>query len=341
MLERLDDAFTSQERFAANASHELRTPLAVTATMLDVARGGEEDSELLRRLQVTNARAIGLTEALLRLADANAVTAAFEPVDLAQLVRDAGVDGELAPTIVHGGSGPARAAGREPRRQRRPARDRRHPQYSTSDARAHRERRPGDPASGAVGEAVPAWERADRRRRARAWGSRSSPASPRSTAARSPSPGAKGTRVRRDGQPLPSASRSLILPSSCAMTSGSRSVVTSPSSRPSAMSRSSRRMILPERVLGRSSAQMMRFGRANLPIRAATLLADLGDRASSVAVEVALERDERGDRLARVLVGLADHGGLGDLGVRDDRGLDLGGATAGGRRRSRRRRCAR
>ena len=101
MLERLDDAFTSQERFAANASHELRTPLAVTATMLDVARA-EEDSELLRRLQVTNARAIGLTEALLRLADANAVTAAFEPVDLAQLVRDAGVDGELAPTIVHG-----------------------------------------------------------------------------------------------------------------------------------------------------------------------------------------------------------------------------------------------
>ncbi|MDA0169151.1 HAMP domain-containing histidine kinase [Solirubrobacter taibaiensis] len=101
MLERLDDAFTSQERFAANASHELRTPLTVTATMLDVARA-EQDSELLRRLQVTNARAIGLTEALLRLADANAVSAAFEPVDLAQIVRDAGVDGELAPTIVHG-----------------------------------------------------------------------------------------------------------------------------------------------------------------------------------------------------------------------------------------------
>ena len=58
MLERLDDAFTSQERFAANASHELRTPLTVTATMLDVARA-EEDSELLRRLQLTNARAIG------------------------------------------------------------------------------------------------------------------------------------------------------------------------------------------------------------------------------------------------------------------------------------------
>ena len=29
-------------------------------------------------------------------------------------------------------------------------------------------------------------------------------------------------------------------------------------------------MILPERVFGRSSAQMIRFGRANLPIRSAT-----------------------------------------------------------------------
>ncbi|MDA0178914.1 HAMP domain-containing histidine kinase [Solirubrobacter phytolaccae] len=101
MLERLDDAFTSQERFAANASHELRTPLTVTATMLDVARA-EQDSELLRRLQQTNARAIALTEALLRLADANAVTATLEPVDLAELVRAVGEDGDLQPAWVSG-----------------------------------------------------------------------------------------------------------------------------------------------------------------------------------------------------------------------------------------------
>jgi two-component system sensor histidine kinase VanS len=90
MLERLHDAFLTQERFAANASHELRTPLAVTATMLDVARTDPDtryDPQLLERLQITNARAIGLTEALLRLADANAVTAVSAPVDLATVAR--------------------------------------------------------------------------------------------------------------------------------------------------------------------------------------------------------------------------------------------------------------
>ena len=92
MLERLHDAFLNQERFAANASHELRTPLAVTATMLDVARTdpeGRYDPALLERLQLTNDRAIELTEALLRLSDANAVTAVSEPVDLAALVGGA------------------------------------------------------------------------------------------------------------------------------------------------------------------------------------------------------------------------------------------------------------
>lgn len=95
MLDRLHDAFTTQERFAANASHELRTPLTVMETMLDVARrdpDGQDYPALIDRLSLTNARAIGLTEALLRLADANAVTAVSEPVDLATVVRDAVVE---------------------------------------------------------------------------------------------------------------------------------------------------------------------------------------------------------------------------------------------------------
>lgn len=90
MLDRLQDAFEAQERFAANASHELRTPLSVSATLLDVARRdpeGQDYPRLLERLDITNARAIDLTEALLRLADANAVTAASAPTDLAEIAR--------------------------------------------------------------------------------------------------------------------------------------------------------------------------------------------------------------------------------------------------------------
>ena len=47
-----------------------------------------------------------------------------------------------------------------------------------------------------------------------------------------------------------------------------------------------------------------------------------------VALELALERHERDDRLPGVLVVLADHGRLGDVGVGDDRRLDLGGREA-------------
>jgi two-component system sensor histidine kinase VanS len=89
MMDRLQDAFEVQERFASNASHELRTPLTVMSTLLDVARrdpAGTQYPELVQRLTATSNRAIGLTEALLRLADANAVSAAFLPVNLATVV---------------------------------------------------------------------------------------------------------------------------------------------------------------------------------------------------------------------------------------------------------------
>jgi two-component system sensor histidine kinase VanS len=91
MLDRLQDAFAAQERFAANASHELRTPLAITATMLDVARRDRDPDHtvLLERLGIVNDRAIGLTEALLRLSAVDAVTAASAPVDLAGTARRA------------------------------------------------------------------------------------------------------------------------------------------------------------------------------------------------------------------------------------------------------------
>jgi len=90
MLDQLHEAFEVQERFAANASHELRTPLAVTSTMLEVALrdpDGQNYPALLDRLRTTNDRAIRLTESLLRLADANAITAVAVPLDLRQLVQ--------------------------------------------------------------------------------------------------------------------------------------------------------------------------------------------------------------------------------------------------------------
>jgi two-component system sensor histidine kinase VanS len=90
MLDQLHSTLEVHERFAANASHELRTPLAVTATMLDVAarNPGEQDyPALLSRLRQTNDRAVGLTESLLRLADASAVGAVAQPVALDDVVR--------------------------------------------------------------------------------------------------------------------------------------------------------------------------------------------------------------------------------------------------------------
>jgi two-component system sensor histidine kinase VanS len=95
MLERLHDAFETQERFAANASHELRTPLTVTATLLEVAQAdpaGQDYPTLLERLRLTNARAIGITEALLRLSNANAIALKTETLDLADIVSESAAE---------------------------------------------------------------------------------------------------------------------------------------------------------------------------------------------------------------------------------------------------------
>jgi len=121
MLDRVHDTFEVYERFAANASHELRTPLAVTATMLDVARRnpeGQDYAVLIERLRLTNDRAIGLTEALLRLADVNAINSVAAPVDLARILgavvaensdyaaeRDVTLVSQLEPARVHGDAG--------------------------------------------------------------------------------------------------------------------------------------------------------------------------------------------------------------------------------------------
>jgi two-component system sensor histidine kinase VanS len=91
MLARLDEHVAEQQRFAANASHELRTPLAITQTLLDVAREdpNRDTGELVERLQLVNARAIELTEALLLLSRADQRSFAREAVDLSLIAEEA------------------------------------------------------------------------------------------------------------------------------------------------------------------------------------------------------------------------------------------------------------
>ncbi|MEU6815264.1 HAMP domain-containing sensor histidine kinase [Streptomyces sp. NPDC046860] len=91
MLARLDAHVAEQRRFAANASHELRTPLAISKALLDVARTDpdRDTGELLGRLHAVNARAIGLTEALLLISRAEQRAFVREDVDLSLLAEEA------------------------------------------------------------------------------------------------------------------------------------------------------------------------------------------------------------------------------------------------------------
>jgi two-component system sensor histidine kinase VanS len=91
MLARLEAHVAQQQRFAANASHELRTPLAITQTLLDVARTdlNRDTGELVDRLHAVNARAIGLTEALLLLSRADQRSFTREHVDLSLTAEEA------------------------------------------------------------------------------------------------------------------------------------------------------------------------------------------------------------------------------------------------------------
>src|SRR6184192_4361424 len=91
MLARLEAHIAEQQRFAANASHELRTPLAITKSLLDVARIDpvRGTGELIERLHAVNARAIGLTEALLLLSHADQRSFTREHVDLSLIVEEA------------------------------------------------------------------------------------------------------------------------------------------------------------------------------------------------------------------------------------------------------------
>ncbi|WP_405858430.1 HAMP domain-containing histidine kinase [Streptomyces sp. NBC_00090] len=119
MLERLERAFTAQQRFVANASHELRTPLAINRTLLEVHLSDPgapvELQQLGKTLLATNERSEQLVEGLLLLARSDNQIIERKPVDLAE-VASRGIDqthaeavakgveirGERAPAVVQG-----------------------------------------------------------------------------------------------------------------------------------------------------------------------------------------------------------------------------------------------
>ncbi|MER7519687.1 HAMP domain-containing sensor histidine kinase [Streptomyces sp. NPDC126499] len=119
MLERLERAFSAQQRFVANASHELRTPLAINRTLLEVQLSDPEApvelQQLGKTLLATNERSEQLVEGLLLLARSDNEIVERKSVDLAEVASRAmdqvhaeaeakGVEfrGERAPAVVQG-----------------------------------------------------------------------------------------------------------------------------------------------------------------------------------------------------------------------------------------------
>ena len=119
MLDRLQRAFTAQQRFVGNASHELRTPLAINRTLLEVHLSDPgapvELQQLGKTLLATNERSEQLVEGLLLLARSDNQIVERKPVDLAEVAEQA-VDqvhaeagaknvvirGERQPAVVQG-----------------------------------------------------------------------------------------------------------------------------------------------------------------------------------------------------------------------------------------------
>ncbi|WP_406455694.1 ATP-binding protein [Streptomyces sp. NBC_00876] len=93
MLERLERAFTAQQRFVGNASHELRTPLAINRTLLEVhladPQAPPELQQLGKTLLATNERSEQLVEGLLLLARSDNQIVERKPVDLAEVASRA------------------------------------------------------------------------------------------------------------------------------------------------------------------------------------------------------------------------------------------------------------
>jgi heavy metal sensor kinase len=94
MFARLQDEFSRQTRFTADASHELRTPVALLHSQIELALKRERTADEYREALETCLRASGrmrsLLDGLITLAraDAGKLALAFQPVDLVVLVEE-------------------------------------------------------------------------------------------------------------------------------------------------------------------------------------------------------------------------------------------------------------
>ncbi|MEU5099128.1 HAMP domain-containing sensor histidine kinase [Streptomyces sp. NPDC020996] len=115
MLERLQRAFTAQQRFVGNASHELRTPLAINRTLLEVhlsdPNAPVELQQLGKTLLATNERSEQLVEGLLLLARSDNQIVERKPVDLAEVAGQAidqvHAEAEAKGVVIRGEQKPA------------------------------------------------------------------------------------------------------------------------------------------------------------------------------------------------------------------------------------------
>ena len=106
MFARLDAAFRRVTQFTADASHELRTPVAIIRTTAELTRRRPrteaEYIEALDRILAESERTSRLIDDLLLLArtDAEGEEFAFEPMDLAESLREACEEGRVLAEVA-------------------------------------------------------------------------------------------------------------------------------------------------------------------------------------------------------------------------------------------------
>jgi signal transduction histidine kinase len=120
MLMRLDQAFSSQRRFVANASHELRTPLATERVLIDEALANRTASPgdlraILEQLRVNSEESESLIDALLVLARSQRGVDRWVRADLAtlaaQVVDRSGAEAVMAGVEIRSTLNPAPVTG--------------------------------------------------------------------------------------------------------------------------------------------------------------------------------------------------------------------------------------